>query len=214
MKCINASAAVTLIALLTSFSAVAGDTAVTKEKCVEGDRFQKAAAKSDTTFIQACLTAGTPVDSVEGNGWTALHAAAFSGQEEVVTLLLKSGANTTLKDKNGKTPLDLANSKKHLTIAKILSTPTDTEAVSDAMVEKLAEALSWELNHYGPTSSSDDNDYQVVEVLDVGKNESDAGTSYTITVKFNTGSYIIVYKGIISESADGDLNVTEYKSED
>lgn len=219
MKRINASASAILIALLTSFPAVAGDNAVTKEKCIEGDKFQKAAAKSDTKCIQACLKAGTPVDSAEGNGWTALHAAAFSGQEEAVKLLLESGADATLKDKNGKTPLDLANAKKHLAVAKILSTPADTETVSDSMVEKLAEALRWELNNYGPASSSDDIDYQVVEVLKAEKSESAAGTSYTITVKFNTGSSqdeadMITYKGIISESAGGDLSVTEYKSED
>lgn len=41
-------------------------------------------------------------------GLSALHCAAFSGQEVVVTLLLNHGADADLKAENGNTPLHLA----------------------------------------------------------------------------------------------------------
>ena len=221
MKIINASACVILIALLASFSIVAQTSDVTKVKCVAGDKFHKAAAKGDTEFLQDCLDAGTPVDSLEGNGWTALHAAVFNGKDEAAKLLLKSGAVATVKNNNGKTPLDLVDSKKYPAVAKVLSTSSDAKAesisLSDEKAEKLAEALRFELNNYGPNSSSDSIDYQVEEILSIEKSESDSAAGYVITVKFKvvtdgdgTGN-TVVYRGVLSESADGHLSVAEYK---
>lgn len=221
MKNINASASIGLIALLISFSAVVEATAVTKAKCVKGDKFHKAAAKGDTEFLQSCLAVGTPVDSTEGNGWTALHAAAFNGKGEAVKLLLKSGAVATQKNNNGKTPLDLANSKKHSAVAKIFSASDDTKAESDSLsgekAEKLAEALRFELNNYGPNSSNDSVDYQVEEILSIEKSEGDSAANYVIMVKFkivteDEADNTVVYRGLISESAAGHLSVSEYKS--
>lgn len=40
--------------------------------------------------------------------WTALHAAANSGEPRETALLLKLGARTDVRDADGKTPLDLA----------------------------------------------------------------------------------------------------------
>lgn len=40
--------------------------------------------------------------------WTALHAAAISGEPGEAALLLKLGASTEVRDADGKTPLDLA----------------------------------------------------------------------------------------------------------
>lgn len=43
--------------------------------------------------------------------WTALHIAALLGNVEEVALLLKYGADKSMKDEDGKTPLDLAEMK-------------------------------------------------------------------------------------------------------
>lgn len=224
MQYLSVSAAVALTAILVSFSSVSHANAVTKAQCLKGNQFQKAAARNDTAFIQACLNARMPVDLVEGNGWTALHAAAFNGKAEAVTLLLKSGAKATLKDKNGKTALDLAKSKQHMAVAKILSAPrgtnqADSTSVSQPKAMALAEALRWELNTYGPNSSSDEIDYQIVKVRKAEKRPGPggAGAVYSIVVEFKTGTSnngkdSVIYKGTISESADGHLSVTDYKS--
>ena len=45
---------------------------------------------------------------------TALHWAAYHGNQELITLLIKHGASTQLKDIFGNTPADLAIEKGHV----------------------------------------------------------------------------------------------------
>lgn len=47
------------------------------------------------------------VDVLDWNGQTALHVAAYLGFEDVVNVLLKNGADATLKDVWGDTPLEI-----------------------------------------------------------------------------------------------------------
>jgi uncharacterized protein len=58
--------------------------------------------------IQLCLDAGVDVNAANGQGQTALHAAALKGYDKVVQFLADRGANLSAKDKQGKTPLDAA----------------------------------------------------------------------------------------------------------
>jgi ankyrin repeat protein len=48
----------------------------------------------------------------EINGWTALHGAADWGHEEVVRFLLFAGADPTITDNKGRTPLDLLQQRE------------------------------------------------------------------------------------------------------
>jgi hypothetical protein len=52
--------------------------------------------------------AGLDVNAFNGNGQTALHIAAQRGADEIVTALVDLGAELTLRDKQKRTPLDLA----------------------------------------------------------------------------------------------------------
>ena len=47
-----------------------------------------AAAHGHTDTVQALLDAGADVNAKDVTGWTALHAAAFKGDPEIVQLLL------------------------------------------------------------------------------------------------------------------------------
>src|SRR5690349_17330554 len=58
--------------------------------------------------IQLCLDAGVDINAANGQGQTALHAAALKGYDKVVQFLADHGANLQAKDRNGKTPLDAA----------------------------------------------------------------------------------------------------------
>jgi len=58
--------------------------------------------------IQLCLDAGVDINAANGQGQTALHAAALKGYDQVVQFLADHGANLSAKDKQGKTPLDAA----------------------------------------------------------------------------------------------------------
>jgi len=58
--------------------------------------------------IKLCLAAGLDINAVENTGRTALHGAALQGFDPVVQFLVEQGAKLDIKDRNGRTPLDLA----------------------------------------------------------------------------------------------------------
>ena len=58
--------------------------------------------------IQLCLDAGVDINAANGQGQTALYAAALKGSDKVVQFLADHGANLNAKDRQGKTPLDAA----------------------------------------------------------------------------------------------------------
>jgi serine/threonine-protein phosphatase 6 regulatory ankyrin repeat subunit B len=63
---------------------------------------------------------GQGLQETDDNGWIALHHAAAKGHEEVVTLLLRAGANANSKDQAGCTPLMYAARRGHAgTIQKL-----------------------------------------------------------------------------------------------
>ncbi len=59
----------------------------------------------NTEKARELVEAGLPVDTVAKNGFTMLHAAAQEGKGPLVEFLLEKGANPTLKNKYGQTPL-------------------------------------------------------------------------------------------------------------
>jgi ankyrin repeat protein len=48
---------------------------------------------------------GSDVDAQDDDGWSPLHFGAQSGSKSVVTALLGAGADVTLRDRFGTTPL-------------------------------------------------------------------------------------------------------------
>jgi ankyrin repeat protein len=67
----------------------------------------------------------------EGRG-TPLHEAARGGQRAIVELLLGAGADPSLRDKDGKTTLELAQDNEHTEVAEVLrsSIPMRDEVLS------------------------------------------------------------------------------------
>ena len=59
--------------------------------------------------VNILIQAGGDVNEQdEEDGWTPLHLASWKGHVEVITALLAAGADKTIKDKDGKTPHDVA----------------------------------------------------------------------------------------------------------
>jgi ankyrin repeat protein len=54
-------------------------------------------------------------------GWTALHWAAAEGHKDVARLLVERKASTTVVDKDGRTPVQLATENLHSGVVSILS---------------------------------------------------------------------------------------------
>ena len=78
-----------------------------------------AAGTGDVGALAAVLEAGESVDSRDANGWTALMAAAWCGQEDCVKLLVDAGASLSAKC-CGDTALTLAEAKAHHACTSIL----------------------------------------------------------------------------------------------
>ena len=74
------------------------------------------AASCDRMEIVRCLLAhgGSPIDAVTStSGLSALAIASFHGHAEVARLLLEAGADPTISDKDGDTPLSWARRREH-----------------------------------------------------------------------------------------------------
>ncbi|SVB68166.1 uncharacterized protein METZ01_LOCUS221020 [marine metagenome] len=68
-----------------------------------------AAAKGDLEKVRAHLAAGTDINERAGeHESTALHAAAYYGNLEIVKFLIEKGADMNAKNKHGQTPRDVA----------------------------------------------------------------------------------------------------------
>jgi ankyrin repeat protein len=48
------------------------------------------------------------VNAANDKGETALHGAATSGRDQEVAIMVEKGAELDVKDKDGRTPLDVA----------------------------------------------------------------------------------------------------------
>lgn len=91
-----------------------------------------AASRDDTTMIKFWLSSGADVNEIQETKWTnlfdrergigtALHIAAEEGAVDSVELLLKHGADQTIKDSNGKTACERAEAAEKTEIVAMLS---------------------------------------------------------------------------------------------
>ncbi len=83
-----------------------------------------AALSGNAEVISILLTKGANVNQVVEGGFregaVPLHLAAEGGHVEVVTRLLQAGADKAVKDKSGKTALDIARDKNHPAVVALL----------------------------------------------------------------------------------------------
>ena len=67
---------------------------------------------TEADFIAAaglCLERGADINAVNENGQTALHLAVTVRSEDFITFLTERGARVDIKDKQGRTPIDVAS---------------------------------------------------------------------------------------------------------
>jgi len=66
---------------------------------------------SDPQVVNALVRAGSKINSANNKGWTPLHHHAWWGNSGPVIALLHNRADTTLRDKDDKTPAQVARRK-------------------------------------------------------------------------------------------------------
>ena len=62
-----------------------------------------------TDAVKLCLQYGADLNAVDSKGYTALHGAAFRGDNDLVKYLIALGADVHVRTKDGDTVADLAN---------------------------------------------------------------------------------------------------------
>ncbi len=72
------------------------------------EKLMTAAQKGDVQAVEAQLEEGTPVDTTDPTGSTALLYAAGKGHTELVAFLISKGADVNVKDNEGFMPLHAA----------------------------------------------------------------------------------------------------------
>ena len=131
---------------------------------------QMAAFNDDVQSIQTMLNGGADINTGRGKyDWTPLHWAAWKGNEQAISVLVKRGAALGPPDMSGMTPLHLAAMQGHAVAAKTLilagapvdlpnkwgDTPLDTAAqngravVASLLLDKGADPNSKDM--YGDT---------------------------------------------------------------
>jgi ankyrin repeat protein len=92
-----------------------------------------AARRGDLEAVRALLTEDADVNAPLGDGMTALHWAAYRGDEPLVQLLLEAGASTTAVTRLGQhTPLHVASrAAREAVVRSLLASGADPTAVTE-----------------------------------------------------------------------------------
>ncbi len=106
----------------------------------QGARFAGGDERPEADFIEAlkiCLDEGADINAANDRGDTAMHAAAQRGTDQIVQFLADRGAKLDVKNKSGRTPLDLA-----LGIGGVANTGGGAHASTAALIRRLMEKAS------------------------------------------------------------------------
>jgi ankyrin repeat protein len=124
---------------IITIAAVANDASLVRMAVARGGRATNVTSPYDGTALIAAahlgnveavrelVRAGAPLDHVNNLGWTAVLEAVILGDggarhQEVVRILVRAGADRTIADREGRTPLMHAEARGYRTMAALLRT--------------------------------------------------------------------------------------------
>lgn len=120
-----------------TIAAVANDVPMLKAALAAGNRAGNVTSRYDGTaliaaahlghheVVKVLIDAGAPLDHINNLGWTALIEAVVLGDggsdhQQCVRHLLAAGADKSIADRQGLTPLELARSREYHEIEELL----------------------------------------------------------------------------------------------
>lgn len=101
----------------------------------QGARFAGGDERPEVEFLEAlklCVDKGADVNAVNDRGETAMHGAAARGADQIVEFLAARGAKLDVKNKAGRTPLDVA-----MGIGGVANTGGSAHESTGALIRKL-----------------------------------------------------------------------------
>jgi ankyrin repeat protein len=103
----------------------AGGSAKNITSIYDGTALIAAAHEGNWESIDVLIKAGAPLDHVNNLGWTAMIEAVVLGDggerhQKSLKLLIDAGADQSITDSNGNTPLDLARERGYAAMVKML----------------------------------------------------------------------------------------------
>lgn len=101
------------------------------------------AKKNQSDAVEMLLDYNAKINSTFNSGRTALHWAAYHGNNEMTETLLSRDANPHIKDKKGKKSYDLAVEKSHGDTAALLKQGIDESLVIKVKAPKKSRRLFW-----------------------------------------------------------------------
>lgn len=104
----------------------AGGNAKNITSIYDGTALIAAAHLGNWESVQVLIEAGAPLDHVNNLGWTALIEAVVLGDGgprhvKTAKLLVEAGADRSIADRNGKTPLELAQERGYTEMIRTLN---------------------------------------------------------------------------------------------
>ncbi len=97
------------------------DVAAVSMNPMEVTPLHSAAAAHAIEIVRMLVESDAPINAKQHGGWTALHAAADNGDEEMIKILLQHGADPLLQNDDGKTPAQIAQLKGRDNAFQLLS---------------------------------------------------------------------------------------------
>jgi ankyrin repeat protein len=106
-------------------SVKAGGSARNITSIYDGTALIAAAHRGNWESIEVLIEAGAPLDHVNNLGWTALIEAVVLGDGgprhvKSAQLLVEAGADKSITDRSGQTPLDLAKARGYADMVNVL----------------------------------------------------------------------------------------------
>jgi ankyrin repeat protein len=110
---------------LMSLAIALGNKATLTTSPYHGTALIAAAHLGHVEVVRRLIAAGAPLDHVNNLGWTALMEAVILGDggsnhQQVVRLLLEAGADRSIADRSGVSPLAHARARGYSGIARLL----------------------------------------------------------------------------------------------
>lgn len=99
------------------------------------------AANGQYQIVEFLIKYLNPVDvnALTDEGSTPLHWAALNGHLKIVEKLLEAGADATIKNSSGRSPVTLAEQQSHLEVVQVLLKSYDPEEEEEENMNSLDE---------------------------------------------------------------------------